>query len=141
MYPVVWWIIAAVVLLILELSTVSFFFLWISAGAFLTAILSYFVDTAWVQYATFVGTSVLLVTASRPWATRLSGATQRAANVDALVGQKVIVTKVEKHIPTKGYAKAGSEIWKAESENQEPLNVNAEVTVVSVQGNTLTVRI
>ena len=141
MYPVVWWIVAAVIFFILELSTASFFFLWIGAGALATAVLSYFVDTAWVQYAAFAVSSIVLVTVSRPWASRLSGITQRAANVDALVGQKAVITKVEKHMPNKGYVKVGSEIWKAESENQEPLELNVEVTVASVHGNTLTVKI
>jgi inner membrane protein len=141
MYPVVWWIVIAVVFFIIELTTASFFFLWISAGALLTAILSYFLDTPWIQYSTFAVSSVLLVLISRPWASRLSGATKRAANVDALVGQKVSVTKVEKHLPNQGCVKVGGEIWKAESENHEPLKMNDEVTVVLVRGNVLVVKV
>jgi inner membrane protein len=139
MYPVVWWVVTAAVFFILELTTASFFFLWIGAGALITAVLAYFIDTAWIQYATFVLSSILLVLISRPWASRMSGATKRAANVDSLAGQKVFVTKIDKHNPNQGYVKVGGEIWKAESEN--PLKINEEVTVVSVQGNILTVKV
>lgn len=141
MYPVVWWIVLAVVFFILELTTASFFFLWIGAGALVTAILSYFLDTAWIQYSTFGASSVLLVLISRPWATRMSGTTKRAANVDSLVGQKVLVTKAEKHPSYQGYVKVGGEIWKAETENQEQMKINEEVTVISVRGNILVVKI
>src|SRR5580693_1489193 len=114
MHPVVWWIATAVVLFILELMTASFFFLWIGAGAVLTALLSVFVETAWIEYATFAGSSILLVALSRRWAPRLSGKSGRAANVDALIGQTAIVTKVEKSQPSQGYVKVNGEVWKAQ---------------------------
>jgi membrane protein implicated in regulation of membrane protease activity len=141
MHPVVWWVATAVVFFILELTTASFFFLWIGAGAVLTAVLSLFVDKAWIEYLTFVLSSLLLVGLSRRWAPRLSGKTQRAANVDALVGQTAHVIKIEKNLPSQGYAKVGGEFWKVESENQEPLKVEGEVRVVAVKGNVLVVKV
>ncbi|HTC21591.1 MAG TPA: NfeD family protein [bacterium] len=140
MHPVVWWIATAVVLFILELMTASFFFLWIGAGAVLTALLSVFVETAWIEYATFAGSSILLVALSRRWAPRLSGKSGRAANVDALIGQTAIVTKVEKSQPSQGYVKVNGEAWKAQSVNQEPLKLNEELSVVEVRGNILMVK-
>ncbi|HJT23108.1 MAG TPA: NfeD family protein [bacterium] len=141
MHPVVWWIATAVVFFILELTTASFFFLWIGAGAFLTAILSLFVDKAPVEYLTFIISSLLLVGISRRWAPRLSGKTQRAANVDALIGQTAVVTKVDAVQPFLGYAKVGGEAWKIESENQEPLTMGGKTIVASVKGNILVVKV
>lgn len=141
MHPVVWWVATAVVFFILELTTASFFFLWIGAGALLTALLSLFVDKAWIEYLTFFLSSLILVTLSRRWAPRLSGKTQRVANVDALVGQTALVIKIEKHQPSLGYVKVGGEFWKAESENQEPLKIEGEVNVVAVKGNVLVVKV
>jgi membrane protein implicated in regulation of membrane protease activity len=140
-YPAVWWAVTAVVFFTLELTTASFFFLWIGAGAVLTAILSIFVETAWIQYATFAVSSIILVSISRPWARRLSGTTQRSANVDALAGQTAIVTKVGENNPAQGYVKVGGEFWKAESENQEPLKMNEKVSVVAVRSNVLVVKV
>jgi membrane protein implicated in regulation of membrane protease activity len=139
--PVVWWIISAVVFFILEMTTASFFFLWIGAGAALTAILAFFVETPWIQYTCFALSSVLLVVVSRRWAGRFSGATKRASNVDALAGQTAIVTKVEKNNPAMGYVKVGGESWRAESENQKPLKMNQKVEVVVARGNVLVVKV
>ena len=141
MHPVVWWVATAVVFFILELTTASFFFLWIGAGALLTALLSFFVDKAWIEYLSFALSSLLLVALSRRWAPRLSGKTQRAANVDALVGQTAIITKIDPHQSFQGYAKVGGEAWKVESENQEPLTKGAKASVTLVKGNILVVKI
>ena len=141
MYPVLWWIATAVLFFALELFTASFFFLWIGAGAGVTAILAFFIDKPTVQYITFAGSSILLVALSRPWAHRLSGTTKRAANVDALVGQTGIVTKVDETQPSQGYVKVGGELWKAESQDRNSLKMNEAVKVVSVKGNLLVVKV
>lgn len=141
MHPVVWWIAAAVVLFILELMTASFFFLWIGAGAVLTAVLSFFVDKAPVEYLTFALSSLVLVALSRRWAPRLSGQTQRVANVDALVGQTAVITKIDANPPYQGYAKVGGESWKVESENQVPLTLGGRASVIMLKGNVLVVRV
>src|ERR1035441_7353601 len=137
MHPVVWWIAAAVVFFILELATASFFFLWIGAGAALTALLSFFVETSWIEYATFAVSSLLLVTLSRRWAPRFTGKKTRLANVDSLVAQAAVVTKVDGHNSSIGYVKVEGQYWKAESENREPLQMDGKVTVVAVKGNIL----
>ena len=141
MYPVVWWAITAVVFFILELTTASFFFLWIGAGAAITAILSFFVGTDWIQFTAFVVSSILLVTISRRWASRFSGATKQVANVDSLVGKPGVVTKIDKDEHSHGYVKVGGEFWKAESENQERLTMHEKVTVVAVRSNVLVVKV
>ena len=141
MHPVVWWVATAVVFFILELTTASFFFLWIGVGALLTAIVSCFADKNWIEYLVFALSSLLLVALSRRWAPRLSGKTQREANVDALVGQTAIITKVDASHPFQGYAKVGGEDWKVESENQEQLASGGKASVVAVRGNILVVKI
>jgi len=141
MYPVVWWITTAILFCVLELFTASFFFLWIGAGAAVTAILAIFVDKPLVQFSTFAISSILLVALSRPWARRLSGAAQRTANVDALIGQSATVTKVDETHPFQGYVKVGGELWKAESGDQSGLKMHGSVTVVSAKGNVLVVKV
>jgi membrane protein implicated in regulation of membrane protease activity len=138
-YPAVWWIVTAVVFFILEIATASFFFLWIGAGAVVTAILSLFVGTEWIQYTTFAVSSIVLVAVSRRWAHVLTGKTGRLSNVDALVGQTAVVTKVFQDNNWQGYVKVNGEMWRVETENKEPLEKNAQVTVVSARSNVLVV--
>ena len=141
MHPVVWWVATAVVFFILELTTASFFFLWIGAGALITAVLSLFADKSWLEYLTFAVSSLFLVVLSRRWATSWSGKTQRAANVDALVGQTALVTKVDPNQASQGYVKVAGEAWKAESEGQQPLTSGGNVSVSAVRGNVLIVKV
>jgi membrane protein implicated in regulation of membrane protease activity len=138
--PVVWWTIAAVAFFIVEMATASFFFLWIGAGAVVTAVVSLFVDAAWIQYATFAVSSILLVAASRPWANFFAGKTKRLANVDGLVGRNGIVTGVSPDTAWQGTVKVDGEYWKVESENQETLVKNGQVTVKAARSNILVVK-
>jgi membrane protein implicated in regulation of membrane protease activity len=137
--PVVWWIIAAVAFFIVEMATASFFFIWIGAGAVVAAVVSLFVDAAWVQYATFAVSSIALVAISRPWA-HAFGKSKRQANVDGLVGRTGIVTKVSPDTAWQGTAKVDGEYWKVETENQEALVKNGQVTVQSARSNVLVVK-
>jgi len=141
MHPSVWWILVAVVLFILELTTASFFFLWIGASALLTAAVSFFVDAPWISYAAFAILSIFLVTLSRRWAPGFSGKTHRSANVDGLVGLSAVVTKVEKGRPTEGYVKISGESWKAEALGGKSLELNANVRVVEVRANKVMVEV
>jgi membrane protein implicated in regulation of membrane protease activity len=141
MVPAVWWIITAVVFFILEMATASFFFLWIGAGAVLTALTSLFVDKDWIQYTVFAVSSILLVVLSRPWAKRFSGKNIRFSNVDALIGQTGSVTKVQRDFTWQGYIKVGGEMWKVESENKVPLTLEGNVVVLEARSNVLVVKV
>lgn len=137
----IWWVVIAVVFFIMELATASFFFLWIGAGALVTAGVSFFFETDLIQCAFFAVSSVILVLISRRWASRFSGHTKRSANVDSLVGQSGVVTSVDKHNLSQGYIKVGGEDWKAETKTGEFLKSNMPVSVVEVRGNILVVKI
>jgi membrane protein implicated in regulation of membrane protease activity len=142
MYPALWWGITAVVFFTLELTTASFFFLWIGAGAVLTALLSFFVPEQWIQFTVFAVSSVLLVSVSRRWAHRFSGPTRRLANVDALVGKTAVVTRLLKDHPTQAYVNVdGGEIWRAEMEDQTPMALGQQVVVKKTRANFLIVEI
>ena len=140
MSPWVWWTVVALVFFILEISTASFFFLWIGAGAMITVVVSLFSVPATVEYSVFAVSSILLVVISRRWAGTISGKSPQIANVDALVGQSGRITKVYAHAPWQGYAKIGGEAWRVETENENPLQVNEEIKVLTLKSNILVVK-
>ncbi len=140
LHPAVWWTVVALVFFILEITTASFFFLWIGAGALVTVVVTFFSVPAWVEYAVFAVSSVLLVALSRRWAGTFSGKSPQKANVDALVGQIGQVTKVYSHAPWQGYAKFGGEVWRVECENETPLRLEEEIKVLAVKSNILAVQ-
>jgi membrane protein implicated in regulation of membrane protease activity len=139
MYPAIWWGITAVVFFSLEVATASFFFLWIGAGAVLTAVLSFFVPAVWIQYSVFAGSSILLVILSRKWAGRFSGPTRRLANVDSLLGRTAVVTKLLKDHPTQAYVNVDGEMWRAEMTDKAPMVLGQQVVVKHTRSNYLIV--
>ena len=139
MYPALWWGITAVIFFTLEVATASYFFLWIGAGAVLTAILSFFVPTQWIQFTFFSAASILLVLVSRRWAGRFSGPTKRLANVDSLVGRTAVVTRLLKDHPAQAYVNVDGEIWRAETADQSPMALGQKVHIKHIRANFLIV--
>jgi membrane protein implicated in regulation of membrane protease activity len=141
MIPALWWGLLAVALFTLEIATTSFFFLWIGAGAVITAVASFFVPSDAIQYLIFGVSSVFLVALSRRWASKLSGKSSRLANVDSLVGQTGKVTKLLSNPPTQGYAMVEGQSWRVEAKGDSSLAVGGEIRVKEVKSNLLIVEI
>jgi membrane protein implicated in regulation of membrane protease activity len=141
MVPALWWGLLAVALFTLEIATTSFFFLWIGAGAVITAVASFFVPSDVIQYILFGVSSVFLVAISRRWATKLSGKSSRLANVDSLIGQTGKVTKLLSNPPTHGYAMVEGQSWRVEAQGNASLTVGDEIRVKEVRSNLLIVEI
>ncbi len=137
MHPALWWAVVALVFFILEISTASFFFLWIGMGALVTVVVAFVQVPVWVEYTVFAVSSVLLVAISRRWAGKLSGKSTQVANVDALIGKKGQVTKVYPQTPWQGYAKFSGEIWRVENKGEVPLRLEEEIRVVALRSNVL----
>jgi membrane protein implicated in regulation of membrane protease activity len=140
MVPALWWGLLAIVLFTLEVATASFFFLWIGAGAALTAVFCCWMGPEWVQYAFFTLSSILLVALSRRWAGKIAGKSARLANVDSLVGQRGQVVKLMPALG-RGYAKVEGESWLVETLEAKPLKVGDVVLVKEVHANRLAVEV
>lgn len=138
MSPSLLWMIAGLVLLILELFTTTFFLMWIAAAALLTALVSLFVPLAWLQWVIFAVVSVLLVIITRPLARRLHNRSTVPSNVDALVGQEAVVLETINDAANSGRVRVRSDEWRARGAEIIP---QGEVAIVTgIEGATLLVR-
>ena len=137
MQPSIWWVLAGVAFMVVEMAAATFFLIWFGVGAFLTAIFSLFVKTPWAQYTFFAVSSVLLVVVSRRWTQRLSGPSARAANMDALAGQEGLVIELLDGAKGCVVIKVAGETWRAETEDASPLKQGQNVTVKAAKGNIL----
>ncbi|HET9870178.1 MAG TPA: NfeD family protein [bacterium] len=140
MVPAIWWGLLAVSLFIAEVATASFFFLWIGAGAAVTALASFFVGPDWAQCLVFLLTSIFLVAVSRPWAARISPKTARLANVDSLVGQEGRIARPLR-APGQAYAVVEGESWRVEEASGKSLKAGDRVKVREVRSNQLIVEL
>lgn len=133
------WLIAALLLLLLEVGTPGlFYFLSFSAGAFGAAIVAFLgVNLQW-QCITTICVALLVFFVLRHYFTPRAAKEAKTTNFDALLHQSAIVTEVIKpHSP--GRVKIRGEEWLAITETGHVLQKGTLVTVQGLQGNKLIV--
>lgn len=138
MQPWMMWMIVGVVLLILELVSMTFFLLWIGVAALITGVAAIVVPTAWVQWLVFALASVALLIATRPLARSIHGRVTQPSNVDAMIGSRALVIEAIDPLKNIGRVRVGSDEWRARADQAIAEEVWTEI--VSVEGTTLTVR-
>lgn len=107
------WMVFGVVLLIIEIITPTFFFLWFSIGAFLAGVVAFLEFGLSWQIATFTVISVILVFLTRPIAKKISGTPPRKTYVDEIVGSVGRVVEEISSTTNKGIVRVGGEDWRA----------------------------
>lgn len=126
------WMAAAVIFLIIELTTPTLIFLCFVAGSAGAGIYSYFnpEDYAW-QIGIFVIISLVLLPLTRRFAKRITKAPPELSNIDRMIGQTALVVKTID--PDEGgKVKYEGEIWTALAE--EKIEEQEKVEIVSVAG-------
>lgn len=137
------WIIAGLLLIILEMLTPAFFFASFSLAALLTAPFAYAGAGATVQLASFAFFSVLFMAAVRPFFRRYvyRRSDPAAVNAHALIGQSAVVVDPIGSGDEPGRVKVGSEEWRAIHETGHPIPEGTRVEITRVESATLTVRL
>ena len=134
------WLVAAVLLAILEVVSLDFVLIMLAAGALAGAGAATLGAPIIVQVGAAAVVSVLGIAAVRPIALRhLKSGPSALTGVDALIGQKVVV--LEDVTPNSGRVKLNGEIWSAQLEDAwDPIDTGATGTVVEIRGATAIIR-
>ncbi|MGN1262466.1 MAG: NfeD family protein [Prevotella sp.] len=123
------WAVIAVLGMIIELFTVSFFVICFSVGA-LFALLTSFFFGIYTQIIVFVIFSMMSIFMVRPFMMKCvhKGNDNRKSNADAIIGQTGTVSQ---KIKAQGYGRVllGGDDWKAKSQNGEEIEVGESVVV------------
>jgi membrane protein implicated in regulation of membrane protease activity len=139
----IFWLVAGVLLLGVEVLTVVFFSLFVSLGAFAACIASGLGADTWVQVLLFVGVSLLGIVLGRPPLMRMvhdRGHDASLPGVQGLVGQRAVTVDVVGDELHPGHALLAGERWLAVTDAGTPLEPDVSVTVAGVRGTTLVVR-
>lgn len=132
------WMVAGVVLFILELVSMTFFLLWIGVAAIITGVVAIGVPTLWVQWLVFAIASVVLLIATRPLARSVHGSVTQPSNVDAMMGSRALVIEAIDPLKNSGRVRVGSEEWRARAE--ERIGEEVWTEIIGLEGTTLVVR-
>ena len=128
------WIALAIVMVLVEITTVQLVSVWFMVGALCAALTTLFTDSIVIQLAVFVGVSLLALLVTRPLVRRLKeNRVQLRTNIDRLPGEKgVMLTPVE-NTESVGQAKVLGKVWSVKTDNP-PLKEGDTVRVIAVDG-------
>ncbi|MBV7363608.1 NfeD family protein [Actinomycetaceae bacterium TAE3-ERU4] len=136
--PAIYWLIAAALLLLVEIITVDLTFAMLGVGALLASLTAWTLGLDWfyTQIAVFAVSSFLLLIFVRPWIKHhLARSTPDfSSNAQALLGRRVNVTQpVDSQ---SGLVLLNGQEWSARTEYPEQLPVGSWAEVVRIDGAT-----
>ncbi|MCZ9880439.1 NfeD family protein [Arthrobacter sp. B2a2-09] len=113
-----WWALWLTVFLafaVVEMLTLSFFFIMLGAGALAALVADFAGADLWLQIVVLCIVSLLMIAFVRPIALKhlRKGPAEQRTNVDRLIGQSALV--MEPVSATAGLVKIGGDVWSARS--------------------------
>ena len=128
------WIALAIVMVLVEITTVQLVSVWFMVGALCAALTTLFTDSIVIQLAVFVGVSLLALLVTRPLVRRLKESrVQLRTNIDRLPGEKGVMLKPVENTESVGQAKVLGKVWSVKTDNP-PLKEGDTVRVIAVDG-------
>lgn len=137
----IFWLVAVIVLGVIEAITVGLVTVWFALGALAALISSLFGGPLWLQILLFfVVTAVSLIT-TRPLVKKYFGkSSHKPTNADMVIGKQAHVTEAIDNLRGTGAVKCLGKEWSARSENGEAVAVGEIVVPVKIDGVKLIVR-
>ena len=136
----VYWLIALVVLLVIEAATLGLATIWFAGGALiaLIAAMSGFV----IQMVCFLVVSLILLIFTRPVAVRFLNKDTLKTNVDRVIGMEGIVAEEISNLAGTGKVSLGGNTWTARTESEGGIIPKETVVeVLRVEGVKLIVKV
>ena len=132
--PSICWLVALIILAVVEAATVTLVSLWFALGALAALITSFFVQNIWIQFAVFLVVSLVTLLVIRPLTRRYVAPKQVATNADRAVGAEGVVTQAIDNRNAQGQVTVGGSVWTARSDPEKPIPEGATVRVLRIEG-------
>lgn len=129
------WLIAFVVLLVVEGIIPGLVSIWFAAGALLALLLSLVVDAVWAQILVFLVASLLLLMLTRPLAKKYVNSRITPTNADRIVGSDCVVVEEIDNLRGTGAVSADGKVWTARMDRVDgKAPKDSIVKVVRIEG-------
>jgi membrane protein implicated in regulation of membrane protease activity len=132
------WIIAGLVLAVLEMLVPGLVIIWFGVAAVVTGVLAIFVHNPYVQFGVFIVLSAVMVVFSQKIARKITHKEPEQVGANRMVGVTGIVVQPIAP-PALGRVKVNGDEWRAES--KVAIAVGTTVRVLNVEGTRLIVDI
>lgn len=134
------WIAVMTVCIVIESCTLTLTTLWFACGAFVSIFFSLTPLPFRWQLLIFAVVSCVLLVLTRPvLLKKMQKRKESMTNVDALIGQKVPVTKIIKEFE-KGEVKCNGTFWPASSVDGSEIAEGTVCIISGITGNTLVIK-
>lgn len=135
MDPMFWiWLALLGVFIAVEAATVALVCIWFIAGAAVALIFALCGLPLWSQIAAFVAVSAILLVCLRPFLKKYINGKKVDTNVDALIGQRAVVTESIDNLHGCGAVRIGGAVWTARSANEAPIAKDTAVIIRKIEG-------
>lgn len=113
------WLIAMIVLLIIEGIIPGLVSIWFAAGALIALICSLLGAPIWLQILWFLVVSIALLVLTRPLAKKYVNARAQPTNADRIIGMDCLVTEEIDNLRGTGAVSVDGKTWTARMEHAE----------------------
>ena len=128
------WLLAMVVFIVLELSTVSLTCIWFALGALAALVSALFHAPVWLQVFWFFAVSILALAVTRPLVKKFNNTNTVATNADMVIGQSCVVMEPISNLSETGAVKVGGKVWTARSTDGTVFAPGERVIAVRIEG-------
>ena len=134
-YAWAFWLILAIVLVVIEASTAAFISIWFAAGA-LAAIIPalIYANAVWVQVAVFVIVSAVSLALTKKFLKNVLHYTPEKTNADQVIGKQAIVKEEIDNIRETGRVTVMGLDWAARSADDSIITAGEIVLVNEISG-------
>ena len=136
----VFWLLAVIVLGILEAATTQLVTIWFALGALVAMLAAVFHAPIWLQIGLFVAVSVLTLILTRPLVRKQLNSKKTATNADRVLGHVGIVQHDISNTKAQGTVTIDGAVWTARSADTDEIAAGTQVVAERIEGVKLIVR-
>ena len=136
MSPMVFiWLIAGIVFLAVEVSTVTLTSIWFAAGALAAMLVAMFNGNMYIQMIAFIIVAIGLLYATKPWSRKFIDTKKISTNADRAIGKHVRVIERISNLDQTGRVMYNGLDWTARTEDDNIIIEQGElVQVLHISG-------
>lgn len=136
----IYWLIAFVIFVGIEASTMALTTIWFAGGALVSFLLALFGFGVGLQLAVFFIVSCIMLFFTRPFALKFVNKKTVKTNAESLVGRRARITTAVDNDLSAGAAVVNGQEWTARTIDGSKLEVGDMVTIVEIRGVKLIVK-
>jgi len=128
------WLLAAVMLGILEIMTQNLVTVWFIGGCLGAIVADLIGWNVWIQFLVFFVISAILLAAIRPFVKKYVTPKLTPTNIDSVIGKEAYLTEDVHNIRGTGALRLEGKEWTVRSATGEPLKEGTLVKIVALDG-------